>query len=138
MVQSFISFKLKENGSAHIHMQLKMVHPSTTISPFHSRYLILSLLCPSVPFPGQCSPGRCVCLKSGGRVWSEPFSRGLLAYEANLSGSSLPRSWPFIQKTLSVSLSCLIFIYRFYLFIATHPIVTFKSPEWICAVKHSM
>lgn len=124
--ESFISFMLKENSSAHT-MQLKLEHPSTTISPFHSRYLILSLLCPYVPFPGQSSPGLCVCLKSGGRVWSEPFSRGLRAYEANLSGSSLPHSWSFIQKTQSVSgasSSSLGFIYTY---IATHPILAFTN-----------
>ncbi len=97
-------------------VQFKLVHPSTTIPPFHSRYLILSLLCPSMPFPGQSSPGLCVCLKSGGRVWSEPFGRGLCAYEANLSGSSHPRSWPFIQKMQYLSgapSSSLGFIYMY-------------------------
>lgn len=70
----------KELSSHPCCVQFKLVHPSTTIPPFHSRYLILSLLCPSMLFPGQSSPGLCVCLKSGGRVWSEPFSRGLCAY----------------------------------------------------------
>lgn len=112
----FILVKGKQLSTHTHYVQLKLVHPSTTISPFHSCYLILSLLCPSVPFPGQCCPGLCVCLKSGGRVWSEPFSRGLLAYEANLSGSSLPRSWPFIQKTQSPS-GASSPIFRFYLYI---------------------